>query len=92
MKATHIDRSSARRRVSIHDSADEDAMGMGAEGEIFQSRATGTGRKGDGERWGEGGEMGEVCARREWCVGLHRETTGDTSRARRRIDAREGRG
>ena len=36
---------------------------------------------------GRGREMGEVCARRDACVGLHRETTGDTSRARRRIDA-----
>ena len=34
---------------------------MGAEGEIFQSRARGTGRKGDGEMGGDGGEMGEGC-------------------------------
>ena len=37
-------------------------MGMGAEGEIFQSRATGTGRRGDGERGGEmGRDGGGVC-------------------------------
>ena len=64
---------------------------MDARARYFNRARPGRNRE-ETARRGRGGEMWEMCARRDACVGLNRETTGDVSRARRRIDAREGRG